>query len=149
MNSQVSQKRKVAAVLNYLAKNRLMTLGTSFKNKPWVATTFFAFDNKFNIIFYSRDDTKHSREIRKNANVSVVINHTWKQAGGGINGLQMTGRASKVSKKDYVHHCSLYKKRFSWADDFVSDHRLYIIKPKEIWLIDEKLFGHFHRVRVA
>lgn len=145
---KISQKQKKAEVLKYLAKNRLMTLGTSAKNTPWGATAFFAFDNKCNIIFYSREDTRHGKEIEKNSNVSVVVNHTWKHARGGINGLQIIGKAKQVSKKDHARYYTLYKKRFSWADGFAADHALYLIRPTEIWLIDEKLFGHFHRVRV-
>ncbi len=148
MEKVVSQKQKLKAVFEYLKKNRLISLATIAGNKAWSATVFFAYDKKINILFYSRPDTRHCLQIKKNKNVSLVINHTWNQKGGGINGLQIVGEARAISQKEYSKYYKIYKKRMNWADDFKSDHRLYIIRPKEIWLIDEKLTGHFHRVKV-
>lgn len=144
----MTQGHKAVKVIQYLGRNRLMTLGTSFNNKPWAATVFFAFDKKLHLLFYSRKDTRHCRHIGINPHVSIVINHDWKDKSGFIRGLQITGRATKVLPKDYSRYYYIYKSRFRWADDFVSDHLLYIIKPKEVWYIDQKLFGHFYRVRV-
>ena len=148
VTKRISKKKKIAKVLAYLGSNRLMTLGTAGNNKPWAATVFFAYDKKLHIFFYSRKDTRHCQHITHNSNVSVVINHNWKEKGGFIKGLQMTGRAARVSSKEYRRAHALYKSRFGWADDFASDHRLYIIKPKEVWYIDQKFFGHFSRVKV-
>ena len=125
-----------------------MALGTSYSDRPWAATVFFAYDENFNLLFYSREDTKHCRNITKNQYVSVVINHDWKDGRGHIRGLQMTGRAYKVLGQKYKRYYALYKSRFSWADDFAADHVLYLIKPSTVWYIDEKFFGHFYRVRI-
>ena len=146
---RVSKKAIIRNIFEYLGKNRLMTLGTATNNKPWAATVFYAFDKKFNLIFYSRSDTKHCQHIKRNPYVAVVINHHWRNADGTIKGLQITGRASKVSTRDYPRIYVLYKKRFKWAEDFASDHILYLIKPIEVWYIDQKLFGHFNRVRMS
>ena len=136
-------------VLAYLTQNKLMTLGTSWKNKPWGATVFFAYDKKqLNILFYSREDTRHCQHIKRNPWVSVVINHARKEKVGFIKGLQIAGRAIKVPEKQFRHYYALYKSRFKWADEFSSDHALYIINPSEVWLIDQKFFGHFFRVRI-
>ncbi len=145
---RISKKRKIAKVLEYLGRNRLMALGTSLRDKPWAATVFFAYDKKLRLLFFSRPDTRHCRNIAKNSHVSVVVNHAWKGKGGFIRGLQMTGRTSRVSGKEHERLYALYKARFKWADDFAQDHVLYIIEPKEVWYIDEKLFGNFFRVRV-
>ena len=60
----------------------------------------------------------------------------------------MIGRASRVPRSNYPRYYRMYKSRFSWADDFAADHVLFVVKPIEIWYIDEKLFGHFYRVRI-
>ncbi len=145
----MSRQKKVTKVLEYLGRNRLMTLGTSSHNKPWAATVFYAYDKKLNIYFYSRPDTKHCQHIDKNQNVSIVINHDWRHNDGSIRGLQLIGYATKMPKKNYKQAYALYRTRFKWADEFTSDHILYRVKPQEIWYIDEKLFGHFHRVKVS
>ena len=146
---RVSKRAIIKKIFEYLGKNRLMTLGTATNNKPWATTVFYAFDKKFNLIFYSRSDTKHCQHIKINPYVAVVINHHWRDADGTIKGLQITGRASKVSTRDYPRIYALYKKRFKWAEDFASDHIFYLIKPIEIWYIDQKLFGHFNRVLMS
>ena len=148
MAKTVSKKVKIKKVLKYMKDNRLMSLGTSLKDKPWLATVFYASDEKMNILLYSREDTRHCVNIAKNPNVSVVINHTWKYSNGQLKAIQLAGKASRVSKVDYLDFYRIYKTRFKWADEFKSDHILYVIKPTEVWYLDEKLFGHFNRVRV-
>ena len=134
-------------ILKYLSKNRLMSLATSSKNKPWTVTVFFAYDKNCNILFYSRGDTKHCRDIAKNPNVAITFNqYTGKP--NSIKGLQITGRASQVSKRSFFRLYALYRQRYRWAESFKSDHTLYIIRPKEIHYIDQELFGHFFRIRI-
>lgn len=139
-------KKLFQAVRNYLKTNRLMTLGTSYKNRPWSATVFFAFDDDFNILFFSREDTRHCQNIKKNKFVSVAINQDWGKP-GLIKGLQITGIASRISKNQREKFYSLYCARFPWAAEF-PDHSLYVVKPVEIHYIDQEFFGHFHRVKI-
>jgi len=145
---KISQQQKIKKVVEYLGRNRLMTLGTAERNKPWLATLFYAYDKKLNLYFYSREDTRHCQYLKKNPSVSVAINHDWRNPDGTIKGLQIAGRARKIPQKNYQRCYALYKSRFRWADEFAEDHKLYVIKPLEIWYIDEKLFGHFYRVRM-
>lgn len=145
---RLSKREKIARVREYLKQNRLITLGTSTGNKPWAATVFFAYDKNLNLIFYSREDTRHCQHIKRNPYVSVAINQDWKEKRGFIKGLQITGRASKIAKAQYNRYYAIYKSRFKWADKFASDHILYLVKPLEIWYINQKLFGHFNRVRI-
>src|SRR3989344_4502697 len=126
-------KKLTRVALNYLRRNRLMTLGTSCQGKPWLATVFFAFDEKFNILFFSREDTRHCKNIKKNKYVSIAINQDWGNP-GLVKGLQMTGIALKISKKQREKFYFLYCARFPWANEF-PDHSLYIIKPTEIHYI--------------
>jgi uncharacterized protein YhbP (UPF0306 family) len=141
-------------ILAFLSKNRLMSLATSSKNKPWAATVFFAYDKNCNILFYSREDTKHCRDIAKNPNVALTFNQ-WNGKPNSIKGLQIAGRASKIPKgrlnlprwKVKPSFYSIYRNRYPWADKFKSDHTLYIVHPKEIHYIDQELFGHFFGVQ--
>jgi len=148
MKKKLTKNQMIKKVQEYLEENRLMTLGVCWRNKPWGATVFYAYDEKLNLLFYSRPDTKHCQYIHKNPNVSVVINHNWRYPDGKIRGLQILGKAKKVSKKDYPILFEIFRKRFKWADRFTRDHILYLIKPSEIWYLDEQLFGHFYRVKV-
>ena len=142
-----SRKKLTKKFLEYLSRNRLMALGTARDNKPWGATVFFAYDKNCNLFFYSSENTKHCKNIVKNPYVSIVINQEWSNK-GLIRGAQILGKATKVSNKNLRHFYGIYKARFNWADKFAADHTLYIIKPVEIWYIDQKLFGHFYRVKI-
>lgn len=140
-----SKDKKI--ILEYFEGNRLMTLGTVSRGKPWGATVFFAFDARLNIFFYSRLDTKHAAHIAKNSSVSVVINQDYGTV-GRVKGMQIVGSAALVPEKDLKKCYTIYRKRFSWADDFKGDHRLYVVRPAEIYYIDQKRFGHFFRVKM-
>src|SRR3989344_9524945 len=109
-------KKLTRVALNYLRRNRLMTLGTSCQGKPWLATVFFAFDEKFNILFFSREDTRHCKNIKKNKYVSIAINQDWGKP-GLVKGLQMAGRASKGSRDKYKSLYLIYRSRYPWADE--------------------------------
>lgn len=145
-NIVMPDKKLNQKVLRYLKGNRLMTLGTSYKDRPWSATVFFAFDNDVNILFFSREDTRHCQNIKKNKFVSIGINQDWGKP-GLVKGLQITGIASRISKKQHAKFYPLYCARFPWAAEF-PDHSLYVIKSTEIHYIDQNFFGHFHRVKI-
>src|SRR3989338_3060284 len=127
-------------ILTFLSKNRLMSLATSANNIPWATTVFFAYDNNCNILFYSREDTKHCRDIAKNPSVAITFNQFTGKP-NSIKGLQITGRAAKVPKKELPRRYKIYRARYGWAENFKSDHVLYIITPREIHYIDQELFG--------
>ena len=76
----------------------------------------------------------------------MAISHDWGEP-GFIKGFQMVGQARRVSKTDYKRLYAFFRKRFSWADESLN-HVLYQIKPAEVYHINQKVFGHFYRVRV-
>lgn len=133
-------------VLEYLKKNKHMSIATSFKNQPWASTVFFAYDKNLNIFFCSRRDTRHCKNISKNHRVAVTINQDW-GVPGFVKGVQLSGRAGSVKKRDLKTRSRLYRARYPWIKKF-NDHCLYVIKPKELYFIDAKRFGHFFRVKV-
>lgn len=124
-----------------------MTLGTVSRGKPWGATVFFAYDKDCNLLFYSRPQTRHAKYLTQNNSVSVVVNQDHGSA-GQVKGMQIVGKAKLISEKDFKKYYTIYSKRFSWADDFKGDHRLYVVRPTEIYYIDQKRFGHFFRVKM-
>ncbi|MBI4193423.1 MAG: pyridoxamine 5'-phosphate oxidase family protein [Candidatus Colwellbacteria bacterium] len=144
-NEQEVRRRVVA----YLERNRLMVVATVADSTPWAATVFFAYDQNLNLYFYSREDTRHCREIARNPRVAVAVSHAQHAQNNFVRGVQMTGEARKVSAEGYAAAYARYRERFAWADRFSSDHVLYRIAPRQLWCIDEELLGHFNRVRVV
>ncbi|MCR4328627.1 MAG: pyridoxamine 5'-phosphate oxidase family protein [Patescibacteria group bacterium] len=133
-------------ILEYLSKNRLMSLATTSRNTPWATTVFFSYENNCDLFFFSNPHTKHCQDIAENPRVAITFNQYWGSP-MSVKGLQITGIAAKVSKKDYVHSYATFLARYPWAALFTANHTLYIIKPEEIYYIDQALFKHFHRVR--
>lgn len=133
-----SQLKKL--VLEYLSKNRLMTLATTDGDKPWAATVFFNFDKDLNIYFISRPDTRKTENLTKNSSISVVINQ-YQPRKGGIKGVQLEGSAAMLDKTKNRDLLDLYRKRFTWADEYLHDHELFKITPTFIRFLDDERFG--------
>jgi len=136
-------------ILEFLGKNRLMSLATCTKNTPWAATVFFAYDiENLDLFFFSRPDTKHCTDIAANPLVAVTFNQFWGEK-MSVKGLQIVGRASRVLKGEgLVRSYAIFLKRHPWAALYAADHTLYVIHPDEIHHINQEAFGHFNRVRV-
>ena len=127
-------------ILEYLSKNRRMTLATSEDNVPWAATVMFAYDNDFNIYFISVPDSRKTKNLKANPRVSVVINEYTPRAGYTI-GLQIEGKAIMLNKERDRRELEIFCQRFDWADDFLHDHELYKIVPEKIYYLDDEKFG--------
>lgn len=133
--------------MKFLKSRNLMVLGTSHKDKVWSATVYYVMTDDFEFIFYSRPDTRHSKNIGENENVSIVIteipvkNHKNRS-------IQISGIARRADGAEWNHYYPLYEAQIKQAAKY-PDHIIYVIKPEEIWMIDEKLLGHFNRVQIA
>lgn len=142
----MSPEKIKETVLHYLEKNRLISIATVSENRPWSATTFFAYDKNLHILFFSRSDTRHAQNIAQNSHVSATINQVWGRP-GKVKGIQLVGTARKLEFGHSARFFEIFRSRFAWMDRY-PDHSLYIIEPTELWYLDHELFGHFYRVRV-
>lgn len=123
-----------------------MTLATGSGKSLWAATVFFAYDDDFNLYFYSNPTTLHCRNIAKDSGVVFTINQDW-GGHGKIRGIQGRGNASKPTGYEYVLSFNLFEKRYSWVKQF-PNHVIYKIAVSEMYLIDSTYYGHFDRMKV-
>lgn len=57
-----------------IEENRYMTLSTaSLGGKPWISPVFFSYDEQFNLYWVSNKEALHSKLIRTNPQVAIVI----------------------------------------------------------------------------
>ena len=138
MNPSLEKLQKY--VLDYLSKNRRMTLATSENNIPWAATVMFAYDSDFNLYFISVPGSRKTKNLDTNPRVSATINEYIPRAGFTI-GLQIEGKAIMLNKEKDKKELEIFRKRFDWADDFLHDHELYKIVPDKIYYLDDEKFG--------
>ncbi len=127
-------------ILEYLSKNRRVTLATSEDNVPWAATVMFAYDPDLNFYFISVPDSRKTKNIATNPKVSCAVNEYTLRAGYTI-GLQIEGKAIMLNKERDRRELEIFRKRFDWADDFLHDHELYKIVPEKIYYLDDEKFG--------
>ncbi|HEY5600780.1 MAG TPA: pyridoxamine 5'-phosphate oxidase family protein [Patescibacteria group bacterium] len=127
-------------ILDYLSKNRRMTLATASNNVPWAATVFFAFDDNLNIYLISDPKTRKIQNVKQNPKVSCAINEYIHKKGYTV-GLQLEGTIENLHKEKNRQELDIYRKRYDWADEYLDDHELFKIIPIKIIYLDDELFG--------
>lgn len=131
---------------DFLEGKELMALATSHKDEPWAVTIPYVVTPEFEMIFYSRPGVSYAQNLEKNDRVSVVITeipiHNNK-----LRSIEIKGRVRKVDGVEWNTYYPLYERQFPEARNF-PDHIIYVVKPEEVWMIDEKVFGHNDRTKV-
>ena len=130
-------------ILNVLTKGYLMSLATLDNGGIWVSDLIYIYDDDLNIYWMSDPEARHSKALIKNSKVAGTIT----VSGQGENnlGIQFEGIAEKIdgtrfdlAKKHFAKRKKLVPKK---EDDILQGDSWYILKPKKIELINEKLFG--------
>jgi hypothetical protein len=96
-------------LLQFLDNHNTMSLATSRGNNPFAASLFYANDGLI-IYFLSNPDSDHSINFSQNPNVAITINQDysdWRM----IKGLQINGKAYKVSEEDLPAAIKSYSKK--------------------------------------
>jgi len=137
-------------ILDYLSKNKRMSLATSKDDVPWAATVMYAYDNDLNIYFLSKTETRKVQNILANSKVAATINEITGGI-GKVKGVQLEGECQIVSKLEAVVVYVLFLKRFFWLKDHIPSvgemfskliqDRLFKITPERIYYLDDELFG--------
>jgi len=126
-----------------LDSGHLMSLATVDDGGVWVADVIYIFDDDFNIYWMSRPHRRHSTAIMKNPKVAGTI--TVSKPGETDLGIQFEGIAEVI--KDERHDLLIkyfQKKKKPLPEEIknvLDEHFWYLLKPKKIELIYEKLFG--------
>ena len=98
-------------IVNFIHKHHLLTLATSFENKPYCASCFFVFDEAVPCFILATDEkTRHGREALLNPQVAGTIALETNMV-GKIQGIQFCGLFRVASSSEKV----AYFKRFPYA----------------------------------
>ncbi len=126
-----------------LDKSYLMSLATVDEGGVWVADVICIHDEGLSIYWMSDPETRHSQAIAKNNKVAGTI--TVSGPGEDNLGIQFEGVAERVEGGRYDLALKHYKKRNkpvpTETDDVLQGDSWYVLKPKKIELICEKIFG--------
>ena len=67
-------KTHIAKARQIIADNVYMTVATAtLDGKPWISPVFFAYDEHYNLFWVSNKDSLHSKLIKNNPRVAIVI----------------------------------------------------------------------------
>ena len=126
-----------------LDQGYLMSLATTDDGGVWVADVIYVHDDELNIYWMSDPDVRHSKAIIGTKKVAGTITvNLPKESNFGI---QFEGLAEKIEGERYdlakKHYAKRKKSEPQESDDVLQGDSWYILKPKKIQLICEKLFG--------
>jgi len=126
-----------------LEKSYLMSLATHDNGGVWVADVIYIHDEDLNIYWMSDPDVRHSQAILRNSKVAGTV--TASGPGEDNLGIQFEGFAEKINGPRYDLAKKHFRKRNKIepreTDDVLQGDSWYVIHPRKIELIHEKLFG--------
>lgn len=127
----------------------------SKEGKPWNAPVFSAYDNNYNFYWGSYRESQHSKNIRANENIFLVIYDSTADAGTGEGVyIEAIGTELGDSKEiELVHTLLQTRHRVPyWKLEQVQRNgpiRLYKAKPKRVWMNSgEEINGSYIDTRV-
>ena len=133
-------KQLIEEVLN---KGYLMSLASQDDGGVWVSDVIYIYDDELNIYWMSDPEVRHSQAVIKNPRVAGTITVSGK--GEDNLGIQFEGTVEKIdgARRDLAlkHYAKRGKSIPKETDDVLQGDSWYILKPKKIELIYEKLFG--------
>lgn len=146
------QAKKVISDILYI------TIATSDKNnQPWNSPVYSAFDNSYNFYWASWKENQHSKNIKENENVFVVIYDSTVPEGTGF-GVYMKGKSRQLEAKDTMEIVKALKLLYSRKnkkprklEEFLGllPRRIYKFVPEQIWVnSDSDVKGNYVDSRI-
>lgn len=133
-----------------------ITIATVSKDgKPWNSPVYSAYDKKFNFFWASWKENEHSKNVRNNADVFLVIYNSTAPEGTG-EGVYIKAKAQELNDPKEIEHALKYlygrknkapRKVVEFLGDF--PRRVYKAIPEKFWInTDGEISGNFIDKRV-
>jgi uncharacterized protein YhbP (UPF0306 family) len=111
-------------------------------SRAHVNTAYFAWSDRFDLVWLSEPRAKHSRNIRASATVAVAVYDSNQSWGNPDRGIQLFGTAREVAGSAARDAERTYAKRFpDYRESEVSAYRFYRFRPRQLKLFDEDALG--------
>lgn len=108
-----------------ISSNIYMTVATaSPKGDPWISPVFFAYDDTYDLYWVSDKDSRHSKLIRENNRVAIVIFDSSAPEGEG-DGVYFEAQAVELNDTEEVKKAMMILGNRATQDEF------------KIWKIEE------------
>lgn len=134
----------VAKVKEIISKIIYITIATvSEDGKPWNTPVYSAFDENYNFFWASWKENEHSKNIRNNPDVFLVIYDSTVPAGTG-EGVYIKAKAYELNDSKEIEHAVkyLYRRKSKTprkVEEFLESYprRVYKAVPEKLWLNTE------------
>jgi uncharacterized protein len=129
-------------IIKFIRKHHILTLATSFDNKPYCATCFYSYIPEKNVFIITSDkSTRHIHEALKQDIIAGAITLETRII-GKIQGIQFTGKIEELTGEKLKESRKQYLNRFPYAKPFLNDTDFWHIIPDFFKLTDNNLgFG--------
>jgi len=118
---------------------------------PHAATVFYALDGEFDLLFLSREDSRHARDIAQSGRVAATVTDS-AQEWRDVRGLQLWGRARLLRGNQRLSALTRYATRLPLLKEVARDPRagaalknvgVFQVNPERIAWTDNRsgLFG--------
>ncbi len=127
-----------------LQKIHYVTIATASKNgKPWNSPVAHKYDDQLNIYWFSDKENQHSKNVRENEDVFIVIYDSTVEEGKG-EGVYIKAKAVELTDPDEILYARRIKKGADYQgspDEFLGDasRRVYKAKPQILWMNDAEI----------
>ena len=128
-----------------IERNAYLTLGTTCEDgTPWISPLYYAYDNRLNFFWVSPKNADHSKNIRRNQVVSMVLFDSHAQKWTGV-GLYFTAGCQELNNPNEVMvglrlEFDRLRDPLPSAEEFLGDseYRVYKATPSKIWITQDK-----------
>lgn len=139
---------------SFLNEQKLMAIATSTSSKGiWIANVYYAIDKDLNFYFLSEPDTRHCQDLKENKEVAIAIAKFAPDNLSDRVGVQIVGEAERIKNFiDMGKALSIYTSKFISSGGIITidniKHKIirarpYIVRPKLIKFMNDKLYGNF------
>ena len=133
-----------------LDESKLCAIATvSPGGRAHVNTAYFAWSTRFEIVWLSSPQARHSRNIRATPSAAVAVYRSTQKWGGSDHGIQLFGRAQELRGRSAREAERLYAARFRAYGADLDTYRFYRLVTGRMKLFDEHALGGATFITIA
>lgn len=134
--------KRAAEIIKTIKYATLATVTSD--GKPWNSPVAHNWDADLNIYWFSDKEGQHSRNVRANQQVFIVIYDSTVPEGEG-EGVYIQATVEELSDPETIRYARHLKKRSDYddSDDFIGEavRRVYKATPQKVWMNDAEMDG--------
>lgn len=139
-----------------IAKIIYITIATSSNDQPWNSPVYSAYDEFYNFYWVSDQNGQHSKNIKENPNIFIVIYDSTVPEGTG-EGVYIKAKAFEITdpaevKKAAGLLANRKNKKPRHESEYLGDYprRVYKATPEKIWMNgDGQIDGNYIDIRLS